>query len=102
VTQTASDEFVIGVLRYANTAEYFKAVVWLSAAAEIPDDPSDRALALRRTKTVLDKDIIVFGTGDEWGLVTVSGDRKFYRAAQAQGVDFDAFLHDSHNFLAAP
>jgi RHS repeat-associated protein len=102
VTQTASDEFVIGVLRYANTGEYFKAVLWLGQAAEIPDDPSDRALALRRTRTVKDKDIIVFGTGDKYGLITVSGDQKFYNAALAQGVDFDVFLHRPYNFLAAP
>jgi hypothetical protein len=39
------------------------------------------------------RDIIVFGTGDQLGVMTVSADAKFVRGAAAQGVHFNLFVH---------
>jgi hypothetical protein len=59
----------------------------------IPDNPSARALGLRITQHLGANDRVIFGIGDYLGLTTITGDARFVRAASAQGVDFDVFLH---------
>lgn len=38
-------------------------------------------------------DKIIFGTGDNLRIITMTGDAKFVRGVSAQGVDFEAYLH---------
>jgi hypothetical protein len=37
--------------------------------------------------------MIILGTGDRMGIVAMNADAKAVRAASAQGVDFNAYLH---------
>ena len=38
-------------------------------------------------------DKIIFGTGDYFGITTMTNDAKFLRGAKEQGVVFRSFLH---------
>ncbi|MCV3215913.1 DUF1308 domain-containing protein [Plectonema radiosum NIES-515] len=38
-------------------------------------------------------DIIILGTGDRLGIFTTTADAKAVRAASAQGVDFNVYIH---------
>ncbi|MBC7824218.1 MAG: DUF1308 domain-containing protein [Candidatus Parcubacteria bacterium] len=40
--------------------------------------------------------MILLGTGDQMGIVTMTADAKAVRAASAQGVDFNVYLHSSY------
>jgi hypothetical protein len=50
-------------------------------------------MGLRLTKKVGANDRVIFGTGDQMGIQTMTGDAKFLRGAAAQGVEFDAYVH---------
>ena len=63
----------------------------------IPDNPSERAKKLKPTKKLQENDIVIFGTGDNMGIQTITSDKKFLRGASAQGVNFDAILHEPKN-----
>ena len=60
----------------------------------MPNNPSARAMALRETRRVGAADKVIFGTGDQLGIPTMTSDAKFVRGAAAQGVDFTVILHD--------
>src|SRR5437762_3275591 len=93
MTQTAVAEFQQIVRAVAGPLEHGRAARLLQRVQVIPDNPSSRALGLRLTKSVGSRDIIVFGTGDALGVVTLSADAKFVRGAAAQGVNFNVFVH---------
>lgn len=59
----------------------------------VPDDPSDRALNLRETRQLGKNNIIIFGTGDKLGIITMTADQKAIRAASGQGVNFEVDTH---------
>ena len=59
----------------------------------IPDSPSERALNLKPTRRLGEQDIIILGTGDKLGIVTLTADAKAIKAALAQGVDFKVYVH---------
>lgn len=59
----------------------------------VPDNPSTRAKTLRLTRRIDVNDIIILGTGDQMGIVTMTADAKAVRAASAQGIDFNVYLH---------
>lgn len=73
--------------------EQARAARLLARVQAVPDDPSDRALAIRPTRNIEAADIIILGTADRLGIVTMTSDRRAVRAAQVQGVDFQVFLH---------
>ena len=93
MTQTAANEFN-GILRVADPQEAARAQRFLQRVSFIPDNPSARAMALVETKSVGTADKMIFGTGDRLGIPTMTSDAKFLQGAKAQGVDFDATLHD--------
>ena len=68
--------------------------LWVELA---PDNPSGRARKLKPTKKLQENDIVIFGTGDNMGIQTITSDKKFLRGASAQGVNFDAILHEPKN-----
>jgi len=97
MTRTALAEFQ-GTLRSAGPLEAARAQRFLARVRIIADNPSLRAISLRVTKSVGANDIIIFGTGDQLGITTMSSDAKFMRGALSQGVDFDAFIHQAFPF----
>ena len=93
MTETAVNEFKNIVNSVGGPLEQARAQRFLSKVKIIPDNPSKRALSLQTTKKVGANDIIIFGTGDNLGIITMTSDAKFVRGAQAQGIDFDVFVH---------
>jgi hypothetical protein len=93
MTETAAREFQIIVAGFAGPLEQARALRLLTRVTVVPDGPSARALALRPTKGLGANDIIILGTGDQLGIVSMTADGRAVRSAQAQGVDFPVFLH---------
>ncbi|RYD67928.1 MAG: DUF1308 domain-containing protein [Verrucomicrobiaceae bacterium] len=94
MTETALGE-VQNMMQKAGPKEMARYQRFLERISIIPDNPSARALGLKVTKSVGANDIRIFGTADEIGATTMTGDAKFLRGSSAQGVDFDAILHPS-------
>lgn len=94
MTDTAVSEFKNIVNGVGGPLEQARAQRFLNRVNIIPDSPSTRSLGLQTTKKVGANDITIFGTGDNLGITTMTSDAKFVRGAQAQGVDFDIFVHD--------
>ncbi|MEN6314698.1 MAG: DUF1308 domain-containing protein [Clostridiaceae bacterium] len=94
MTDTAVGEFKNIVNGIAGPLEQARAQRFLNRVKIIPDNPTARASSLKITGSVGANDKIIFGTADNMGITTMTSDAKFLRGSQAQGVDFDAFLHD--------
>ncbi|OUL33415.1 DUF1308 domain-containing protein [Nostoc sp. 106C] len=93
MTQTAIDEFV-NIIKYSGGAsEQTRANRFLNQIIIVSDNPSIAAQALQPTRSLDPNDIIILGTGDQMGIVTMTADAKAIRAASAQGVDFNVYLH---------
>ena len=73
--------------------EQDKAERFLNRVTIIPDNPSVRAMELQISKKVGANDKIIFGTGDNLNIVTMTSDAKFVRGASAQVVDFNVYVH---------
>lgn len=93
MVRTALDEFLNIARGSAGEIERDRARRFLQKLIIVPDDPSPRALTLRPTRTLDINDIIILGTGDRMGIITVTADAKAVRAARAQGVDFLVYVH---------
>lgn len=96
MAQTAFEEFV-NIIKYSGgTLEQERANRFLERVIILPDNPSSAAQALRPTRSLDPNDIIILGTGDQMGIVTMTADAKAVRAASAQGVNFNVYLHLSY------
>ncbi len=96
MAQTAFDEFV-NIIQYSGGAlEQDRASRFLDRVMVVPDNPSSTAQTLQPTRSLDPNDIIILGTGDQMGIVTMTADAKAVRAASAQGVDFNVYLHLSY------
>lgn len=93
MTSTALAEFANVVRNIAGPNEKASAVSLLQRVRIVPDNPSSRALGIRPTGGIGANDIIIFGTGDSMGAVTMTADARAIRSAAAQGVNFAHFLH---------
>jgi hypothetical protein len=93
MTQTAFNEFIGIVQRVGGQSEQDRASRFLQRVTIIPDNPSARALNLQPTRRLEANDIIILGTGDQLGIVTMTADVKAVRAASAQGVDLGVYIH---------
>jgi hypothetical protein len=93
MTKTAEQEFMLIVSLFAGPSENARAMRLLGRVTIVPDNPSARARRLRPTQNLEPPDIIVFGTGDELGIVTTTSDRQAVSAARSQGIDFAVFFH---------
>ena len=93
MTQTAAEEFA-GLLSVAGPEEAARAQRFMHRVEVISDTPSARAVALLETRRVGAADKVIFGTGDQLGIPTMTSDAKFIRGAAAQGVSFVVILHD--------
>ncbi|EOW6733331.1 DUF1308 domain-containing protein [Cronobacter dublinensis] len=99
MTQTAADEALDAASRLAGPKEQERFLRFLDRVEIISDNPSQRALNLKTTRKVGDADKIIFGTADNMGIQTITSDAKFLKGASAQGVDFDALVHDPFSYL---
>ncbi|MGK7875805.1 MAG: DUF1308 domain-containing protein [Xenococcaceae cyanobacterium] len=95
MTQTAFNEFTNIVQRIGGASEQARASRFLQRMTIIPDNPSTRALNLQTTRSLGANDIIIFGTGDQLGIVTMTADAKAVRAISAQGLDLSVYIHSS-------
>jgi hypothetical protein len=90
---SAHAEFIDAVSMRAGPNERDRAGRFLDRVTIVPDTPSARVISLRDTKRINDPDRIIFGTGDALGVVTVTSDGRFVRAAAGQGLNLAVFLH---------
>lgn len=95
MAQTAFDEFNSIVQTLGSSSEQARANRFLQKIAIVPNNPSARALNLQPTRSLGVNDIIILGTGDQLGIVTMTADAKAIRAASSQGVDFNVYIHPS-------
>ncbi|MFQ1700251.1 DUF1308 domain-containing protein [Loktanella agnita] len=93
MTQTAKAEFD-NMIRVAGPQEKARAQRFMYRVTVVPGNPSSRAANLQTTKKVGANDKVIFGTGDNMSIPTITSDAKFVRGASAQGVDFDVIVHD--------
>lgn len=93
ITRTAVTEFISIAFTIGGVSEQARANRFLRRVQTIPDSPSQRALNLRPTRKTGEQDIIILGTGDKLGIVTLTADSKAVKAALAQGVDFQIYVH---------
>lgn len=93
MTQTAFNEFTDIVQQAGGALEQARATRFLVRVTIIPDNPSTRALNLQPTRRLEQSDIIILGTGDRLSIVTMTADVKAVRAASAQSVDFNVYIH---------
>jgi len=93
MTQTAFDEFINIVQYSAGSLGQIRASRFLQKVIVVPDNSSSRSQKLKPTRSLDPNDIIILGTGDQMGIVTMTADAKAVRAASAQGVNFNIYLH---------
>lgn len=93
ITRTAITEFISIAFTIGGSSEQARANRFLKRVQTIPDTPSKRALNLKPTRRLGEQDIIILGTGDKLGIITLTADAKAVKAALAQGVDFQVFVH---------
>jgi Protein of unknown function (DUF1308) len=97
MVQTAFDEFSRIIQASGGSAEQARANRFLQRITIIPDNLSTNAQTLQPTRRIGISDIIILGTGDEMGIVTMTADAKAVRAASTQGVDFNVYLHPPYS-----
>jgi Protein of unknown function (DUF1308) len=95
---SAQTEFLNAVAKKAGITERARATRFLKRVTIVPDAPSARIMALWGTKRIRNPDRIIFGTGDALGIVTVTSDGRFVRAAAGQGLILSVFLHPPGRF----
>lgn len=96
MVQTAYDEFLRIIQASGGSAERF-----MKRVTVVPDNPSPAAQMLKPTRRIGENDIIILGTGDQMGIVTMTADAKAVRAASAQGVDFNVYLHSPYSLTGS-
>lgn len=97
MVQIAFDEFVNIAQRSGGNLEQARATRFLQSVVVVPNNPSPAAQSLQPTRSLSNNDIIILGTGDCLGIVTMTADAKAVRAASAQGVNFNVYLHSPYS-----
>ncbi len=93
MTQTAFDEFLNITQNSGGSSEQARADRFVQRIVVVPDNPSIAAQSLQPTRRLGVNDIIILGTGAQMEIVTMTADAKAIRAASAQGVNFNVYLH---------
>jgi predicted nucleic acid-binding protein len=101
MVQTAYDEFLRIIQASGGSAEQERAERFMKRVTVVPDNPSPAAQMLKPTRRIGENDIIILGTGDQMGIVTITADAKAVRAASAQGVDFNVYLHSPYSLTGS-
>lgn len=98
-TQTALTEFVRGVNNLAGPTESIAATALLTQIQPVFDNPSARFLALIPVASLGTNDIIIFGTGDQLGVQTLTGNIRALNYIRSQGIlDFNGIAHSPARF----
>jgi Protein of unknown function (DUF1308) len=92
ISETARREFEAIAASCGGPLEQARAARLLARVTTVSDQPSPRAQGLRPTRGLSAEDIIILGTGDDLGAVTLTADARAVRAASGQGVDFAVHL----------
>jgi hypothetical protein len=95
MAQTAFNEFQKIVAHFGGPSEQARAARLMNRVTIVPDNPSTRARGLIPRKRMRTNDIIILGTGDQLGIITMTADGNAVRIARLQGVFFQVFLHPS-------
>ncbi len=74
MTRTAISELLSIAFTIGGDSEQARAQRFLQRVQTIPDQPSERALTLKPTRKLGEQDIIILGTGDHLGLITLTAD----------------------------
>ncbi|MEH2259401.1 DUF1308 domain-containing protein [Nostoc sp.] len=93
ITQTALKEVTDIIQWSGGVSEQTRASRLLQRLNIIPDNTSTLALNLQPTRSLGTNDIIILGTGDQLGIVTMTADAKAVRAALSQGAKFNVYIH---------
>ncbi|MEH1933578.1 MAG: DUF1308 domain-containing protein [Nostoc sp.] len=93
ITQTALKEVTDIIQWSGGVSEQVRINRLFQRLNIIPDNPSTVALNLQPTRSLGTNDIIILGTGDQLGIVTMTADAKAVRAALSQGVKFNVYIH---------
>ncbi len=101
MTATAEGEFRKIVATFAGPLEQARALRFLGRVRLVPDGLSARAQALTPTGNLEWNDIVILGTGDALGLVTMTTDRRAVSAALSQGVNFQVSFCQSIRLTGA-
>ena len=99
ICRTAVTEFINIAFTIGGSSEQNRANRFLGRVQTIPDSPSPRAMNLKPTRKLGEQDIIILGTGDSLGIVTLTADAKAVKAASSQGVDFSVYVHPPYPLL---
>ncbi|XP_076318483.1 UPF0415 protein C7orf25 homolog [Tachypleus tridentatus] len=93
--KTALEDFQQIVSTVGGENEKKRATALIKQLHVVPDQPSDKSLSLFGTGRMRQRSRVIFGTGDSIQAVTVTANQGFVRAAEAQGVNFVVFCHES-------
>lgn len=93
--QTAYKDFTEILSTVAGEQEKMRATEMLADITVVPDNPTQKTLALQTSSKVRDRSKLIFGTGDNLKAITVTANLGFVRAAQSQGIKFVALVHES-------
>ncbi|WP_375474019.1 DUF1308 domain-containing protein [uncultured Nostoc sp.] len=93
ITQIALKEVTDIIQWSGGVSEQTRSSRFIQRLNIIPDNPSTVALNLQPTRSLGTNDIIILGTGDQLGIVTMTADAKAVRAALSQGVKFNVYIH---------
>jgi hypothetical protein len=88
MTATAERGFRDILATFGGPLEEARALRFLGRVRLIPDGPSARAQALTPTGNLEWNDIVILGTGDALGILTMTSDRRAVSAALSQGINF--------------
>jgi rRNA-processing protein FCF1 len=101
MVQTAYDEFLRIIQASGGSVEQKRAERFLLKITVVSDNPSPAAKMLKPTRRIGASDIIILGTGDQVGIVTMTADAKAVQAASAQGVGFNVYLHPPYSLTGS-
>ncbi len=93
--QTAKDDFLTILKTLGGPGEEERANELLSRIQVVPDRCSARLDSLKMGGKVRGRSKVIFGTGDEMKVVTVTANAGFVRAAKSQHMELAVIIHES-------
>ncbi|MCB9457531.1 MAG: DUF1308 domain-containing protein [Anaerolineaceae bacterium] len=98
-TNTALQEFLVGLNSNAGPTETIYSTALLTQVSVVLDNPSARFAALKPTASLGVNDIIILGTGDQLRIPTLTGNTRALNYIRSQGIlDFNGIPHSPARF----
>jgi hypothetical protein len=98
VTDTALREFNVGLANLAGPTERANAQALLTRVIRVVDNPSQRISAVPTTQAFGANDRVIFGTGDNIGIETATGNRRAVNYIWQYVSGFMALVHTPARF----